>query len=191
MPELDPILVFVTRLNESGISYMITGSVAVISYGEPRLTHDMDVVAGINRSNLHRLPEVFPMSDFYCPPIEILRVEAARPNRGHLNIIHHLTGFKADVYPVAGALHQWAIARKREMLYEGETMWLAPPEYVILRKLEYHREGGGEKHLRDIQTMLENRDTHIDLKFVDQQSTSMALAKQWKLCRQAAEDAGA
>lgn len=31
---------------------------------------------------------------------------------------------------------------------------LAPPEYVIVRKLEYFREGGSDKHLRDIRGML-------------------------------------
>ena len=34
------------------------------------------------------------------------------------------------------------------------SITLAPPEYVILRKLEYYREGGSEKHLRDIRAML-------------------------------------
>ncbi|MEM6601995.1 MAG: hypothetical protein AAF649_11470, partial [Verrucomicrobiota bacterium] len=34
------------------------------------------------------------------------------------------------------------------------TISLAPPEYVIVRKLEYYREGGSEKHLRDIQSVL-------------------------------------
>jgi hypothetical protein len=38
--------------------------------------------------------------------------------------------------------------------YDGETIMLAPPEYVIVRKLEYFREGGSEKHLRDIRAML-------------------------------------
>jgi hypothetical protein len=33
---------------------------------------------------------------------------------------------------------------------EGENVWLAPPEYVIIRKLQFYREGGSEKHLRDI-----------------------------------------
>ena len=32
---------------------------------------------------------------------------------------------------------------------------LAPPEYVIVRKLEYFNEGGSDKHLRDIRGMLD------------------------------------
>jgi hypothetical protein len=38
--------------------------------------------------------------------------------------------------------------------FMGELIRVAPPEYVIVRKLEYFREGGSEKHLRDIRSML-------------------------------------
>ena len=33
---------------------------------------------------------------------------------------------------------------------------VAPPEYVIVRKLQFYHEGGSEKHLRDISAMLRN-----------------------------------
>jgi len=31
----------------------------------------------------------------------------------------------------------------------------APPEYAIVRKLDYYREGHAEKHVRDIRAMLD------------------------------------
>lgn len=40
------------------------------------------------------------------------------------------------------------------MEYRGEPVNVAPPEYVIVGKLEYYREGRSEKHLRDIRAML-------------------------------------
>jgi hypothetical protein len=44
MPEPDLFLLFVRPLNRAGIRYVISGSVAAIFYGEPRLTHDVDFV---------------------------------------------------------------------------------------------------------------------------------------------------
>ena len=44
MPETNLFLMFTRRLNDLGVSYMVSGSVAVIIYGEPRLTHDVDDV---------------------------------------------------------------------------------------------------------------------------------------------------
>jgi len=42
MPEPNLFLMFTQRLNTLGVAYMVSGSVAVIIYGEPRLTHDVD-----------------------------------------------------------------------------------------------------------------------------------------------------
>lgn len=44
MPEHNLFLIFISRLNSLGIRYVITGAVASIIYGEPRLTHDLDLV---------------------------------------------------------------------------------------------------------------------------------------------------
>jgi hypothetical protein len=48
MPEANLFRIFVSRLNKLSIPYMITGAVASIIYGEPRLTNDIDLVINLN-----------------------------------------------------------------------------------------------------------------------------------------------
>jgi hypothetical protein len=43
MPEHNLFRIFVSRFNKLSIPYMITGAVASIIYGEPRLTNDIDL----------------------------------------------------------------------------------------------------------------------------------------------------
>jgi len=64
--------------------------------------------------------------------------------------------------PDAGdKLHECAFQnRKRADLGEGLAIWLAPAEYVIIRKLEFFREGGSEKHIEDIRKMLSQWRAH-------------------------------
>jgi hypothetical protein len=132
--------------------------VAAIFYGEPRLTNDVDFVAFLNEVDIRRLGEAFAPADFYLPPAETIAVEIAREQRGHFYIIHLNTGFKADFYLTGrDELNAWAFQRKQQVEFEEETVVLAPPEYVIVRKLEYFREGGSDKHLRDIRSMLRCR----------------------------------
>ncbi len=50
MPEANLFLVFLEPLNRAAIPYMVTGSVASLVYGEPRLTHDVDLVVELNIS---------------------------------------------------------------------------------------------------------------------------------------------
>jgi hypothetical protein len=155
MPEHDLSLLFIRPLNRLGIRYVVSGSVASILYGEPRLTNDVDFVIFLRNTDIVRLQDVFPSSEFYVPPSEVIASEMARPGKGQFNIIHTNTGFKADFY-IAGRdeLDAFAFRNSRKMDYEGEPVIVAAPEIVILRKLEYYREGGSEKHLRDIRAML-------------------------------------
>jgi hypothetical protein len=44
MPEPELFLLFVRPFNRAGFRYIVSGSVAAIFYGEPRLTHDVDFV---------------------------------------------------------------------------------------------------------------------------------------------------
>jgi hypothetical protein len=155
VPPPDPVFLFTRKLNSLGLRYMVSGGVAAIFYGEPRLTNDVDIVLHLEGGDLDRFRAAFPEEEFYCPPREVLLVELGRERRGHFNLIHPSSGYKADVY-VAGSdpFHAWGLARARAADLDGETVRFAPPEYVIVKKLQFFREGGSSKHPRDIQRML-------------------------------------
>ena len=181
MPEPNLFLIFVRRLNASGIRYMVTGAVASIIYGEPRLTHDIDLIVELSDEGVRKVVDLFPLEEFYCPPIEILKLEVKRPLRGHFNLIHHETGFKADVYTLGrDELHHWAMSKRKRFDVKGEAIWLAPPEYVILRKLEFFREGGSEKHLRDIAAMIEISSDQINFEELQNRIKECTLEKEWQ-----------
>jgi hypothetical protein len=94
------IATYIAPLHATGCRYMVTGSVASMFYGEPRLTSDIDSVLTRRAEDGRRLRQVFG---------------------------------------------------------EGVSVHFAPPEYSIIMKLEFYREGGSEKHLRDIAGMIANR----------------------------------
>jgi len=181
MPEPELCLLFVRPLNRLGIRYLVSGSIAAILYGEPRLTHDVDFVVFLRPDDVSRLLTAFPSPDFYAPTREIIVAELARDRHGHFNIIHSDTGFKADFY-LAGReeLHAWAFRHSRRLDYEGEPLVAASPEYVIIRKLEFYREGGSDKHLRDIRSMLAVSGAHIDHAALNEWVTRRDLSVEWR-----------
>src|SRR5438552_11526041 len=181
MPEPELSLLFIRPLNRLGLRYLVSGSVAAILYGEPRLTHDVDFVVFLRSEDVGRLSEAFPPADFYLPPLETIHAELAREQRGHFNLIHADTGFKADFY-LAGReeFHAWAFRHARRMEYRGESVTVAPPEYVIIRKLEYFREGGAEKHLRDIRSMWSVSGDQIDRRALDDWMARQGVEAQWR-----------
>jgi hypothetical protein len=136
---------------------MVTGATAAILYGQPRVTNDLDVVLSLDDAARAALLRAFPETEFYVPPESVIRAEQARAQRGHFNLIHHETGYKADIYLVgADPLHAWALPLRRRVRWsESVEMAVAPPEYVVLRKLEFYREGRSAKHPADIRAIRE------------------------------------
>lgn len=184
MPEHNLFQIFVSRLNKLSIPYMITGAVASIIYGEPRLTNDIDLVINMKSDDVEAFADAFPIEDFYCPPPEAIRLEIGRSQRGHFNLIHHETGFKADIYASGrDELHHWGLKNRKPVDVDGEKFWLAPIEYVILRKLEYYREGESEKHLRDISSVLDLSSDQIDFELLEARIKERTLAKEWQAAK--------
>lgn len=60
LPELDHFLLFVRPLHRAGIRYIVTGSVAAILYGEPRLTLDLGLIVFLNDNDIASLARIFP-----------------------------------------------------------------------------------------------------------------------------------
>lgn len=158
---------------------MAVGSIASSAYGEYRVTNDLDIIVVLGRTQADSVAAAFPENQFYCPPVDVIRLEAGRAQRGHFNLIEHETGFKADVYLATNdPLQLWAWKHRREVQVVGTTAWIAPPEYVIMGKLEFYREGGSEKHLRDIRSILSV--TEVNRALIDEEVNKRGLTNLWE-----------
>ncbi len=179
------LLVFTRKLTELGAPYMITGSWATSLYGQPRMTRDVDIVVHLEANQVGRLRQLFPEDDFYCPPASLVLKEMQRPTHGQFNIIHNQSGSKADLYVSReDPLDAWGFSLARTFkMTNGETIVVAPPEYIILRKLEFYQRGASEKHLLDIRGVLETLADEIDLPTLEARIRQMGLAEAWKKIR--------
>lgn len=174
--------IFLSRLNQAGFDYMVTGSVACIIYGQPRMTHDIDIILDVRTSQIDELINVFPVKEFYCPPSNIIQIENDREARGHFNLIHQDSGFKADIYPVGNDnLIRWGLSCKKKFQMQEQVVWVAPPEYVIIQKIQYYLEGGSSKHLSDIRGVLNTSSEMIDFSSLEEWIEKLSLQGEWEL----------
>ena len=177
--------IFASRLNDQKLNYMITGSVASIVYGDPRLTHDIDIVLELGPSDVSGFVAAFPADQFYVAPVEVIRDQMLRSERGQFNLIHLQTGFNADIYLKGkNELHAWAMERTKKIDYQGIALSVAPPEYVILRKLEYYKEGHPDKHLTDVRSILKNSKELLDIPFIESYCKREGLTDLWQIVKQ-------
>ena len=181
MPESNPLAIFAPGLNALGVPWTAVGSIAASAYGERRSTLDVDIVAVLKKRDAGRFLSAFPEADFYCPSTEVIEEESARTERGHFKIHQH-TVYKADIYVATNsAFDRWTFGNCRPLMAGETPVWLAPPEYVIVHKLEFFREGGSERHLRDIRGMLAV--TEIDLSLLEKEIAARNLTDVWRQCQ--------
>lgn len=181
----------VSTLERLGLRYFVTGSTVTIFHGEPRFTNDIDVVVDLPEAAVADLCRQFPEDDFY------VSVDAARDavrRRSQFNIIHPRSGLKIDVIiPAETAFNRSRFARAMRVNAGGD--WEAifsSPEDAILRKMEFYREGGSDKHLRDIAGVLKTNAGGIDTAYIEQWAATLGVTDVWRtiLARLDRQDGG-
>jgi hypothetical protein len=166
-------------LEERRLAYMVVGSFASATYGEPRLTHDIDIVVRLSLEDVDPLCDAFPEPEFHVS--RPAASEAVR-RRGQFNVIHPASGNKID-FMIArdDAWGQSQLARRtRQPMLPTLAPFVASPEDVILGKLWYYRDGGSDKHLRDIAGILQLRDIEIDVAYLQHWAQQLGLVEEWQ-----------
>jgi hypothetical protein len=160
------------------IPYLVTGSMATIAFGEPRLTNDIDVVADIPMSQVEEFCRAFPEPDYLCQ-LDAARDAVAR--HFQFNILHPSSGLKIDVMiPNDTEFNRSRLIRGVKVsISESCNANFASPEDVIIKKLEYYQEGRSDKHLRDIAGVVKIRGEHLDFAYIQTWADKLGLSDLW------------
>ena len=108
---------------------------------------------------------------------------------GQFNILHPSSGLNIDVMVAEeSSFNASRFDRLRLIpLAPGVTAAFASPEDVILKKLEYYREGGSDTHLRDIAGVIRIMGSELDHEYVEAWALRLGLSKLWHTVVEAAE----
>ncbi len=160
------------------IPYLVTGAVASMAYGEPRLTNDIDIVAAIFERHIPGLLKAFPEDEFF---ITEDMVREAIKNQSQFNIIQPASGLKVDVIIKKNTPFDTSRFNRKRRLSPSESYQadFAAPEDVIIKKMEYYKEGGSEKHLRDITGILKISGDEVDRDYISEWSKRLELTEIW------------
>jgi hypothetical protein len=153
---------------------------ATIAYGEPRFTNDIDVVVDLPAEKVAALCAAFPEDQFYLSAAAV--TEAVR-RRHQFNILHPTSGLKVDVIVAGDSEFDRSRLQRglRLPVLPDRTVSFASPEDVILKKLVYYREGGSEKHLRDIAGVLRVGGERLDRNYLLEWVVRLDLGDLWQL----------
>lgn len=155
--EIDPrkLLIKVAKiLKELKIPYLVTGGIAVLIWGRPRFTADIDIIIELKKEDIQKLEAELKKlnNESY---IDIDAMEDAFKRRGEFNFIDGNTGIKVDFWVLRDdEFDKSRIKRRIIKKILGENIHIISPEDLILIKLKWYKEFKSSRQLEDVESIL-------------------------------------
>ena len=160
------------RLNRSGVTYYLTGSMASNYWGIPRTTHDLDFVVQLPASAITAIVQAFS-GDFY---IEESAVRAAYQPPHQFNAIDTRSALKVDFWlPKPEPFDREMLRRRVRVTLFGEPSWIATAEDVILHKLIWNRITPSGRQLGDAAGVVAVQAEALDKNYLKQWAQELKL----------------
>jgi len=159
----------------AGVGYMLTGSLASSLQGEPRATHDIDLVVDIRPADVAHLVVALARPSVYLDEYAV--AEAVR-RRSMFNLFDTTSGDKVDFWLLRDeAFDRERFARRVEVEALGLRLSVSTPEDTILMKLRWAAESGGsEKQFNDAQGVYEFQSDVLDSAYLDQWAETLGVS---------------
>ena len=176
----------VETLDQNALDYMITGSVASSLQGEPRSTHDIDLIIAIQEADIDDLVEAFPPPEYY---LDAAAIREAISHKSMFNLINVAEGDKVDFWILTNqAFDQSRFARKYTEEVLGMRLKVSSPEDTILAKLLWAlKSGGSEKQFTDALRIFEVQYGNLDLDYLKKWVAILGVEEMWNSLRDKAE----
>lgn len=176
-------------LDEAGVPYMLTGSLASAYYAVPRATQDLDVVIAAEAPGIERVVQGLLSAGCYVDRDAAL--EAGRTH-GQFNAIDPESGWKIDLIVRRDRTYSRTEFERRERVsLLGVEVAVASLEDVLIAKLEWGRLGDSALQRRDVVQLLERTWEQLDQSYLKKWITELGLQSEWDEVRmQAGRDAG-
>lgn len=161
------------RLNRTGMTYYLTGSMASNYWGIPRTTHDLDFVVQLPASAVPRIVQEFS-GDFY---IEESAVRAAYRPPHQFNAVDTRSALKVDFWlPKPEPFDREMLKRRVPATLFGESAWVATAEDVILHKLIWNRISPSDRQLGDAAGVVAVQAGALDKKYLTQWAVELKIS---------------
>lgn len=179
----DLLVVIVKILNKVGIPYLVTGGVAILAWGRPRFTADLDLVVELQVEHIDRLVRSL-RALHKVGYIDEEAVQEAVKQRDEFNFVDSATGVKVDFWVSQGdAFDQSRFARRMKKQIVGYPVWFSSPEDLILIKLRWYQSSLSWRQLDDIISILKIQEDKLDHKYLTDWVHKLGLEKEWDFAR--------
>ena len=151
MNEIDIVRDISRRFEQADIAYMLTGSMAMNYYAQPRMTRDIDVVIAIGPEDVGRVAGLF-RPDYYVSEENICESLA---HESIFNLIHQESVIKVDcIIRKSSEYRRIEFERREKISIVDFTTFIVSKEDLIISKLAWAKNSHSEVQLNDVRNLL-------------------------------------
>ena len=166
------------RLDHAGIAYMLTGSMAMNYYAQPRMTRDIDVVVQLTNYDTEKILGLF-RPDYY---VSEDAVRSSVAIRSIFNLIHQESLIKVDCVVRKDTPYRRAeFERRQQIEIENFSTCIVSKEDLIISKLEWAKDSRSEMQMRDVKNLIASG---CDTAYIDKWTKEIGLSKLWEEANQ-------
>lgn len=174
--ELDIVRDVSARLERGGLAYMLTGSMAMNYYAQPRMTRDIDVVVALTPQDTDKVVRLFT-PDYY---VSREAVSSSIAHESLFNLIHQESVIKVDCIIRKNTPYRLAeFERRQSITIEDFSTWIASKEDLIISKLWWAKDSHSEQQLRDVKNLAS---TGCDQDYIARWTRELGLLNLWQEC---------
>lgn len=160
----DAVSIVIRALDDLGIPYMLTGSLASNYYGVSRATKDADFLLQTPNFSISRLQDALGTSFRLDSQMTF---ETVTMTTRH--VIEKVAGepFKIELFFLSTDPHDVSrFNRRKPGLYLGQRAWIASAEDVIITKLRWSKEGKRTKDVDDVRNVIAVQRDALDWNYI-------------------------
>lgn len=175
--EVDILRDVAAKLDAADIGYMLTGSMAMNYYAQPRMTRDIDLVLAATATESDLIVRLFS-PDYYVSRDAVVDSIACE---SVFNLIHNESVIKVDCVVRKGTVYRrLEFERRRRIRLTDFEIWITSKEDLIISKLAWARNSHSERQLGDVRNLLQSG---CDIDYVGQWTRELGLASLWAECQ--------
>ena len=174
--EIDIIREISQKFSQARIEYMLTGSVAMNYYAQPRMTRDIDVVIALKPSDADAIMSLFG-DEYY---VDSGAVGWAIAHESLFNMIHQKSVIKVDcIVRKSSEYRRLEFDRRSEVRIQDLTTWIVSKEDLIISKLDWAKDSHSEFQLRDVRNLI---GTGYDSDYLERWTNELGLRELFQEC---------
>jgi hypothetical protein len=151
MNEIDVVRDISARFEHAQIPYMLTGSMAMNYYAQPRMTRDIDVVIAMKPEDVDRVAASF-RPNYY---VSEQSIRESLANESIFNLIHQESVIKVDcIIRKISEYRQIEFRRRLRIPILDFTTFIVSKEDLIISKLDWAKNSHSEIQLHDVRNLL-------------------------------------